>query len=392
MRAFALVTTFVVFLVTSGYAHIIAWREMRREGPIRDAIESGAAAEYNKDDCVWRRGNDRDVCPDPDVHVYLYTPGRPRRILDSSGQSGDWLRQDYEPTRDNVILIHGYAGGDDTLPIAILRDAYLRNGSYNVFLVDWGALSARPCYPAAVTNMQPAARCLAGTLTTLRNLGLPIARTTCIGHSLGAHICGIMANYLLFRMYRIIGLDPARPLVRPGMMNRLDAGDADFVEVIHTNAGYYGEVGRVGHVDFCVNGGKVQPFCQDREMFHLCSHVWSVCFMAQSIDNGGASMMAESCSRRCPSGPRIAARAGEYVTMGQHTPANTRGSFCFSDINPPYCPKYWQGRGDERCCVPELTNNKEIEENNVKYDNITKHSQFKKQLNFELDLRRTRRV
>jgi len=85
------------------------WRDTRLPGPIRDAIESGAAAAYNKDDCVWRRGNDRDVCPDPDVHVYLYTPRRPRRLLDPSQQS-DWLRQDYEPTKDNVILIHGYAG------------------------------------------------------------------------------------------------------------------------------------------------------------------------------------------------------------------------------------------------------------------------------------------
>lgn len=173
---------------------------------------------------------------------------------------------------------------------------------------------------------------------------------------------------------RIIGLDPARPLLRPGLMNRLDAGDADFVEVIHTNAGYYGEVGRVGHVDFCVNGGKVQPFCEDREMFHLCSHVWSVCYMAQSIEDDGASMMAEPCSRRCPSGPRIAARTGEYVTMGQHTPVNTRGSFCFNEINPPYCPKYWKGRGDKRCCVSELSSNEGVEENNVKYNNTTKRS------------------
>lgn len=187
-------------------------------------------------------------------------------------------------------------------------------------------------------------------------------------------------------MHRIIGLDPARPLVRPGLVNRLDAGDADFVEIIHTNAGYYGEVGRVGHVDFCVNGGKVQPFCSDREMYQLCSHVWSVCFMAQSVDDGGTtSLIAESCSRRCPSGPRIAARAGEYVTMGQHTPANVRGSFCFSNPDPPYCPRYWNGRGDERCCIPEETSNDEIEENNVKYDNSTRYTKSARQSNFELD-------
>lgn len=32
---------------------------------------------------------------------------------------------------------------------------------------------------------------------------------------------------------------------------------------MHTNAGYYGEGGRVGHVDFCVNGGKRQPYCSN---------------------------------------------------------------------------------------------------------------------------------
>lgn len=56
-------------------------------------------------------------------------------------------------------------------------------------------------------------------------------------------------------------LDPARPLIAPGIGNRLDSGDAKSVQVMHTNAGYYGEGGRVGHVDFCVNGGKRQPYC-----------------------------------------------------------------------------------------------------------------------------------
>lgn len=238
------------------------------------------------------------------------------------------------------------------MPISVLRDAYMRNGSYNVFLVDWGALSAAPCYPAAVSNLRPVARCLAGTLTILRHLGLPIERTTCVGHSLGAHLCGIMANYLLFRMHRIIGLDPARPLVRPGLVNRLDSGDADFVQVIHTNAGYYGEMGRVGHVDVCVNGGKVQPFCQNRPNDQLCSHVWAVCYMAQSVDGGDKKMMAEACSRRCPSGPRISARAGQVLLIGQHTPHSSRGSFCYTSYDPPYCPKYDRdGRGDDKCCL-----------------------------------------
>lgn len=124
--------------------------------------------------------------------------------------------------------------------MTVLRDSYMKNGNYNVFLIDWGSLCQAPCYIPAVANLHPIARCLAKSLTHLRNQGLPIQRTTCVGHSLGAHLCGLLSNYLTFRLSKIIALDPARPLIRPGAVNRLDSGDADFVQVFHTNAGYYG--------------------------------------------------------------------------------------------------------------------------------------------------------
>lgn len=56
-------------------------------------------------------------------------------------------------------------------------------------------------------------------------------------------------------------MDPARPLVTGSV--RLSSGDAAAVHVLHTNAGHYGEAGRAGHVDFCINGGKIQPFCEN---------------------------------------------------------------------------------------------------------------------------------
>lgn len=62
-------------------------------------------------------------------------------------------------------------------------------------------------------------------------------------------------------MHRIIALDPARPLVP--LSSRLHGGDAAAVHVLHTNAGHYGESGRAGHVDFCINGGRTQPFCEN---------------------------------------------------------------------------------------------------------------------------------
>lgn len=51
----------------------------------------------------------------------------------------------------------------------------------------------------------------------------------------------------------------------------------------------------------------------------LCSHVWAVCYMAESLDPFLARR-AEPCSRRCPTGPRPGHRIGVPVIMGQFTP------------------------------------------------------------------------
>lgn len=88
---------------------------------------------------------------------------------------------------------------------SFINTAYLNHGDYNVFMVDWGALCPAPCYLAAIHNMKPVAKCIAHNLSALRDAGLPIVRTICVGHSLGAHICGLMSNYINFRMERIIG-------------------------------------------------------------------------------------------------------------------------------------------------------------------------------------------
>lgn len=60
------------------------------------------------------------------------------------------------------------------------------------------------------------------------------------------------------------GLDPARPLVEnsaPGT-SRLTRDDADVVQVIQTNAGVLGQLSQSGSLNFCVNGGRDQPYCK----------------------------------------------------------------------------------------------------------------------------------
>ncbi|CAG9760469.1 unnamed protein product [Ceutorhynchus assimilis] len=308
------------------------------------------------------------MCPDPDIRFVLYSNNE-KQVYDHT--QTDWLRQSiWDPLKEDMFLIHGYAGGDDTLPINVLRDgtytnkyvcfktishkkyiflAYIRNGSYNTWIIDWGALGEAPCYRAAVNNLRAVARCTGEFLTGLRTAGLPTDKITCVGHSLGAHICGLISQYVLFRLHRIVALDPARPMILNQV--KLTSGDAAAVHVLHTNAGHYGEGGRNGHVDFCINGGRIQPYCENKNIdAQLCSHIWAICYMAESLVPT-LQKKAEPCARRCPSGPRPGNRIGIPVMMGQSTPLTAAGSFCVHDSEPPYCPKNSDDIGDVRCCL-----------------------------------------
>ena len=64
------------------------------------------------------------------------------------------------------------------------------------------------------------------------------------------------------------GLDPAGPEFHPQIegTRRLHSTDAEFVDVMHTNAGKLGIFENIGQVDFWVNGGiGPQPGCRDIE-------------------------------------------------------------------------------------------------------------------------------
>ncbi|CAK1601242.1 unnamed protein product [Parnassius mnemosyne] len=320
-----------------------------QRNPIKEALylNSDVYSNASFEDCVWRR--EREPCPDANVSLNLYTEAEPyKKVVDL--YSEDWLRQSgWEPSHETILLIHGYAGGDDTLPIIVLRDAYLRRGGYNVFMLDWGALCQPPCYVAAVHNLRPVARCAAEALATLRQAGLRPDRLTCVGHSLGAHLCGIIANYLTFRLNRIIGLDPARPLIRSAPALRLDPGDARAVHVLHTNAGRYGEAARLGHADFCLNGGRSQPYCENTPNEALCSHVWSICYQAESLFR---ARDAAPCGRRCALHVPPASAGALPVPLGQPAPLTAYGTYCLEDFTTPFCPATTGlADGDPRCCL-----------------------------------------
>lgn len=90
--------------------------------PIRDALYLHNTSITNNTlrDCVFRPTNQEEACFGSDVKFILYSGGN-KQLMDSF--SNDYLRHSiWDPTKENIFLIHGYAGGDDTLPTIVLRD------------------------------------------------------------------------------------------------------------------------------------------------------------------------------------------------------------------------------------------------------------------------------
>lgn len=87
----------------------------------------------------------------------------------------------------------------------------------------------------------------------------PLENIHLVGHSLGAHIVGAAGKTFYEKtgrlLPRITGLDPANPCFIQGeRLNGLSRGDAEFVDIIHTNPGVLGKREPIGDIDFYPNG------------------------------------------------------------------------------------------------------------------------------------------
>lgn len=87
---------------------------------------------------------------------------------------------------------------------------------------------------------------------------------------MGAHIAGSAGNKFYHKtnknqkLTRITALDAATFPFAPSLVHHVQANNAHFVDVIHTDAWVYGSVFGIGTVDFWPNGGRTQPGCPKR--------------------------------------------------------------------------------------------------------------------------------
>ena len=110
-------------------------------------------------------------------------------------------------------------------------------------------------------------------------------KSFCVGHSLGSHVCGFTGKTK--QLDGIIAIDPAGPDFENHLEeNRLDKGDAKYVEAIHSDAGWAGIVKPVGHVDIYLNGGGNQPHCYGWSGEIGCDHAFPLWYLPQIWERG----------------------------------------------------------------------------------------------------------
>lgn len=238
----------------------------------------------------------------------------------------------FDPNKWTKFIIHGWNSNETTPVIKELRDGYLATLDVNVIMVDWRDIANSWWYFGSARGTQVVGRVVADLIEYMvENMGASLERMHVVGFSLGAHAAGFTGSSMRTgKLARITGLDPAGPFFHMrGPSMKLDATDAQFVDVIHTASGTHGYIGDLGHVDFYPNGGFYQAGCwtekaRDREWFEACSHSRAPHYFTESIANN--NFFAYGC-RNFDCLLSCNCNTTEVVQMGEYVDTSARGVY-----------------------------------------------------------------
>uniref|UniRef100_A0A182N1V2 Lipase domain-containing protein n=1 Tax=Anopheles dirus TaxID=7168 RepID=A0A182N1V2_9DIPT len=264
--------------------------------------------------------------------------------------------------RQLKVLIHGWNADRHHISITPIRTAYLVQDAHNLVVVDWSPV-ATLLYPTARELVLPVGNRIGSIVAHfVGRLGIDNKQVHVIGHSLGAHIAGVVGRFFGGKLARVTALDPAGPLFEQDSMDAVGPDAAHFVDVIHTDGLTLGENVVRGHADFFPNSGlPPQPGCETLDVITLrkvsarirysvtsrgitirfafgpftdsCSHARSTGFFAESIALP-SNFVACACSREeiarqddiCLPDVRESSMR-ECVLMGESLPSSARGTF-----------------------------------------------------------------
>ncbi|XP_063991300.1 lipase member H-B-like [Diachasmimorpha longicaudata] len=230
-----------------------------------------------------------------------------------------------------VIYVHGFREHPSNRSIRTVVGAYLERGTDNIMLLDWSRLASGN-YVTVRRRVSGVAEVLAKTFDGLVGLGLNLETFHFVGHSLGAQIGGFFGRYSKYSIPRMTGLDPANPGFYYTGSRHINANSARFVDITHTDGGFYGAREDTGTVDFYPNGGsRPQPGCNFLGVpvtpSDLCNHWRSWEYYSETIKYEYAFVATQ-----CPSLSQYKSGKCDInrkVFYGYSVPRDVRGSYYF---------------------------------------------------------------
>lgn len=257
----------------------------------------------------------------------------------------------FDHNKKTVMYFHGYIESPEVESVHVIVDAYQKRNDHNLIILDWTQLADGNYLLEAVPNCKKLGHKLATVILAMINSGLDVDKLHLVGHSLGGQLAGYAGRTVIslsdkkIKLKRISALDPAFPPFYPGVfVTHLSEKDAEFVDVIHTDAWLYGAPVSTGTADFWPNNGKtLQPGCPKRNYRpltdnDLCSHRRSWWFWAESVAEGSARCFH---SVRCKSWSDFKEgkvdRTAQTVHMGIDCSPDAKGDYYLqTNGNPPY--------------------------------------------------------
>lgn len=239
-----------------------------------------------------------------------------------------WKNELFNKSYDTVILVTGWTSNvnEPNRAIDTIYNAYRERGGYNFVVIDT-AEYVDTLYTWSAFNTNDLGEGLADGLKGLIQY-VPLEKIHLIGHSLGAHIVGAAGRYFQYRtnktIPRITGLDPANPCFNEGeSLSGIQRGDADFVDIIHTNAKVLGKRDPIGDADFYPNGVvSVQPGCIDPS----CSHKRAWELYAETVyPKTEKSLLAVKCNSLLSL--TTGGCVGNPIPLGFACPKTAKGNF-----------------------------------------------------------------
>ncbi|XP_037937552.1 vitellogenin-1-like [Teleopsis dalmanni] len=243
-----------------------------------------------------------------------------------------WKSPEFDSKKKVVIFATGWTTTiNDNKAIETMAKAYNCRGDVNFVALDAGRF-VDTLYTWSAFNTDEIGLNLAKGLVKLSKI-VSVEKIHLMGHSLGAHIVGAAGRYFQqlsgSLIPRITGLDPAKPCFNEGAtLSGLLRGDADFIDIIHSNPGVLGKRDPMGDIDFYPGGLDPLPTgC----VSVVCAHERAWRYFAESVYPGSE---ANFFGKRCTSLTRL--REGKCpgydVPMGFAVPRNAKGNY-FLEVN-----------------------------------------------------------